>query len=342
MDILSIQQQAEKEIKGANDLKELNLVFEKYLGRKGEISKFFRSLKDLPLEQRKIQGKKANQVKEVLEKKIQEKRTILSKKPFQEIKRAELDVTQPGERINLGHLSILTYAKREVIDFFKSIGFEIIESPEVETEYYNFDALNIPDYHPARDSMDTFWLKNKEKSKDKFLLRTHTSPSQIRYMEKHKPPFRVITPGRVFRYEAIDASHEAQFYQVEGLAVSKDIGLANLRYVLENFLKYFFGREVNLRWRPGYFPFVEPGLEVDIECQVCQGKGCPTCKYAGFIELAGAGMVHPNVLKNGGINPYKWQGFAFGLGLDRLVMMRHNINDIRLFHSGDLRFMSQF
>jgi len=219
----------------------------------------------------------------------------------------------------------------------------IMDGPEVESEYYNFEGLNIPSWHPARDMQDTFFIKGKQDKKHgRMVLRTHTSPVQVRTMEKYGAPLRVIVPGRTFRYEATDASHETTFYQVEGLMIDKDISIAHLKGVLKEFLTRLFAKEVKVRFRPGYFPFVEPGLEVDFSCLLCGGKGCRVCKHTGWVEFMGAGMVHENVLKAGGIDAKKWQGWAFGFGLNRLAMMRHGIDDIRLFLSGDLRFTNQF
>lgn len=237
----------------------------------------------------------------------------------------KIDVTAPGKRPERGHLHPLTLVQNKAIDIFSSMGFEVAEGPEMETEYYNFDALNIPKNHPARDMWDTFWMKNGK------LLRTHTSPVQIRYMEEHNPPFRIIAPGRTFRYEATDATHEAQFYQLEGLMIGKNITLANLKAVMEVFFQKFFGsKDIQVRLRPSYFPFVEPGVEVDM-------------KYKGkWMEIAGAGMVHPKVLENMKIDSREWRGFAFGMGIDRLAMIKYKIDDIRLFYGSDLRFIKQF
>ncbi len=236
-----------------------------------------------------------------------------------------VDVTAPGKKIELGHPHPLSLAQKKAADIFSSMGFEVAEGPELETEYYNFDALNIPKNHPARDMWDTFWTKNGR------VMRTHTSPVQIHYMENNRPPFRIIVPGRVFRYEATDATHECQFYQLEGLMVGEKITFANLKAVMEGFFKEFFGSDdIEIRLRPSYFPFVEPGVEIDM-------------KFRGeWMEMGGAGMVHPNVLENVKLDPRRWQGFAFGMGLDRLAMVKHKINDIRLFYSGDLRFIRQF
>ncbi len=250
----------------------------------------------------------------------------------------DFDVTIPGKRMLLGNLHPITLVRRQVEEIFQNMGFSVIQGPEIETEWYNFDALNILPDRPVRDIWDTLWLQTNPK----LLLRTHTSPVQIHYMEKHQPPFRIIAPGRVFRREATDASHEVQFYQAEGLMVGKDISVANFKAIAQEFFQQFFNKDIKIRLRPGFFSFTEPSFEIDINCVVCQGKGCKTCAGTGWVETLGAGMVHPNVLKAGGINPKFWQGFAFGMGLDRLAMMKYKINDIRLFYGSDLRFLKQF
>ncbi len=261
----------------------------------------------------------------------------MKKKPLKISTRSDLfDITVPGEKQETGTLHPLTYIRRTVEDIFRSMGFAIVEGPQIENEWYNFDALNIPKDHPARDMWDTFWLK------DGRLLRTHTSPVQIRFMENHQPPFRIVAPGRIFRHEATDASHETNFYQMEGLMVGKDISASNFKAMIQEFLSKFFNSKIDIRLRPSFFPFTEPSFEVDISCLVCNGKGCSVCSKTGWLELMGAGMVHPNVLKNSGINSKKWQGFAFGVGMDRLAMMKYKIDDIRLLYSGDLRFLKQF
>ena len=236
-----------------------------------------------------------------------------------------------------GHLHPMTQMINEINSIFFDMGFEVADGPEMDSEYYNFDVLNMPKNHPARDMQQTFWVKNKENA----VMRTHTSNVQIRYMEENKPPIRVIAPGKVFRNEATDATHEAQFYQFEGFMVDETVKLGNLKGVLENFLEKFFGSDIEIRFRPSYFPFVEPGLEVDISCFKC-GSGCSVCKSTGWIEVLGAGMIHPNVLEAAGIDSKKYQGFAFGIGIDRLGMLRYGINDVRLFYQGDLRFVNQF
>ena len=238
-----------------------------------------------------------------------------------------------------GHIHPITQLLAESILIFKDLGFDVVEGPEIETEYYNFDALNTLHSHPARDMQDTFWIKPRNKN---LLLRSQVSAIQVRYMEKHKPPFKIICAGRVFRNEATDATHEAQFYQLEGLAVSRDMSLANLKGIIHHFFQNLFGKKVEIRFRPSYFPFVEPGVEVDVSCFKCVGKGCSMCKGTGWIEVMGAGMVHPEVFKSAKVDSKKWKGLAFGMGFDRLVMLKYGIEDIRLLYSGDLRFIKQF
>lgn len=349
MNIILIKKEAQKKIKEAGDLKTLNQIFREYLGKKGEITLIFNSLKNLPGGKRKKIGKEVNLIKESIKKQLKEKfRGLKGKMRTEKIQEEKIDVTRPGKKIETGHFHPITETIRKIEEIFKNMGFSIVEGPEIETEWYNFDSLNMPRDHPSRDMQDTLWLKEERDKKktngksDKKLMRTQTSAVQVRYMEKNNPPFRIIVPGRVFRHEATDVSHEVQFYQCEGLMVDKDISLANLKAILETFIKQFFGEDTKFRWRPGYFPYVEPGLEVDIECRICKGKGCSVCKNSGWVEVIGAGMVHPNVFKAVGYNPKNWQGFAFGMGVDRLVMVKYKINDIRLFYSGDLRFLKQF
>ena len=332
MDLKDLKKRAEKDIATAQDLEVLNEISKKYLGKKGEITLVLRSLKDLPIAERKKQGQLANQIKNELEQAINNKDFEVK-----EDNKDRIDITAPGTRPLQGHLHPITLVKKEVEDIFAKLGFETVEGPEAEDEWHNFDALNIPKEHPARDMWDTFWLKEKG-----LLLRTHTSPVQIRYMEKNSPPFRIIVPGRCFRYEATDASHEINFYHIEGLMIDKEISASNFKAIMEKFFQEFFKKQIKLRIRPSYFPFTEPSFELDIECLVCGGKGCSVCSKRGWIEMAGAGMVHPNVLKAVNLNPNNWQGFAFGMGLDRLTMMKYKIDDIRLLYSSDLRFLRQF
>ncbi len=338
MDLNSLEEKAKNEIENAKNLKELDEAYKKYLGKNGELNKILKTLKDLPIEERKRIGKKANQLKNSLEDKIEETKKI-KKKKFQEEREEKewIDVSAPGKKPEIrGHIHPLTQISNRAEEIFRGLGFSLIQGPEMEDEWHNFDALNIPKNHPARDMWDTFYLENDK------LLRTHTSPVQIRFMENNNPPLRIIVPGRVFRYEATDASHEFNFHQLEGLMVDKKVSAANFRAIIEEFLDSFFEKDTEIRLRPSYFPFTEPSFEVDMRCINCGGDGCSVCSQTGWLELMGAGMVHPEVLKAAGYIPDNWQGFAFGMGLDRLAMLKYNIDDIRLFYSGDLRFLSQF
>ena len=341
IDLKILKKRAQKEIKKTKDLKELDQVFRKFLGKKGELSQVLKSLGELPKTKRVKLGKEANEIKNFIKQKIEQRSKKLSPIGISAKEGKLFDVTVPGKKPSLGHLHPLTQVKREVEKIFQGLGFSIVEGPEIETEWYNFDALNIPKEHPARDLWDTFWLQNNKKIQN-LLLRTHTTPVDVRYMEKNNPPLRIIVPGRCFRHEATDASHDVQFYQVDGLMVGKDISVANFKAVIENFFQEFFKRDLKIRMRPSFFPFTEPSFEIDISCLVCQGKGCSACSQTGWMEMMGAGMLHPNVFKACKLNPKNWQGFAFGIGLDRLVMMKYKIGDIRLFYNGDLRFLEQF
>lgn len=340
---------AKKDINQAANLQELDEVFRRYLGRAGELTRILRSLKDLPEKERRTLGKEANALRRTLREAFEKRAEELRKKTEKESARKTwIDVTAPGTKIEKGHLHPLTIVGRQVQEIFQQMGFTVVLGPEVEDEWHNFDALNIPKDHPARDVWDTLWLRQSEtkdqksKIKNKLLLRTHTSPVQIRYMEKNNPPLRIVAPGRVFRHEATDASHEINFYQLEGLMVDREVSVAHFKAIIQEFFQRFFSREARIRLRPSYFPFVEPGFEVDLLCLACGGKGCAACGRAGWLEMAGAGMVHPAVFDAVRLNPREWQGFAFGMGLDRLAMMKYKINDIRLFYGGDLRFLQQF
>jgi phenylalanyl-tRNA synthetase alpha chain len=328
-EIKKIKEEAKQQIQIINDLKQLEALRIKYLGRKGELTNILRSLKDLSLEQRKVIGPKAQQLKQELDKLISLKKEDLEKKNLV----PKIDLTKPGKRLKLGHLHPLTLIEQKMRQIFSGMNFSVVDGPELENEYYNFDALNFPPNHPAREMQDTFWIKQEKtsNSKQNFLLRTHTSPVQVRFMEKYNPPFQIIVPGKVFRNEAIDAGHEINFYQLEGLVVGKNINLANFKFIIEEFFnKFFKGEKIEFRYRPSYFPFVEPGLEVII-------------KYQGrWFEIAGAGMVHKHVFEYAHYNPKEFRGFAFGMGIDRLTMIKYKIPDIRLFYSGDLRFINQF
>lgn len=335
---------AKKEISETKDLEHLRNLEIKYLGRKGEFTVLFQDISSLPKEERPKMGQLCNTIKKELEILFSGKKSEFENE--QTKKNLEIDffdTSIPGTRYDIGHIHPLSQVQKDVENIFGQMGFEVADGPEVESEYYNFEGLNIPSDHPARDMQDTFFLKEKHhETHGRMVLRTHTSPVQIRSMEKYGAPLRIIIPGRVFRYEATDASHDTTFYQVEGLMIDEEISLAHLKGVMKEFLTRLFQREMKVRFRPGYFPFVEPGIELDMSCIFCNEEGCRICKHSGFIEFMGAGMVHPNVLKAGGIDSAKYQGWAFGFGLTRLVMMKFGIDDIRLLTSGDLRFLNQF
>ena len=362
-------------ITNAKNLDEVEALRIEYLGRKdGALTLILRNLKNLPESERKRAGEEANRLRLEIEKGLEQKSQEIKKSTGSLLLQKEwLDVTRPGKKPEKGHLHPITKIIRECTDIFASMGFETVEGPEIETEYYSFDALNMPANHPARDMWDTFWLKTRtdaDKNADRrgkllresassprssaLLLRPHTSPVQIRYMEKHNPPIRVISPGRTYRYEATDASHNIQFYQFEGLMVDKNISIANFKAIIQEFFSRLFGAKTQIRLRPSYFPFTEPSFETDITCVACERgltrtktrtdaeNKCSVCKGSGWLELGGAGMVHPKVFEAVGYNPKNIQGFAFGMGIDRIAMMKYKIPDIRLFHSGDLRFLKQF
>lgn len=334
--------EALNELNQIGELKELDLWRVRYLGKKSKLNQILRSLASFPLEQRKKVGAQANEIKKTLQSGLMAKEKILEESSLvSSLKRQRVDVTLPGRPIPMGRLHPITQTLEEICHVFQSMGFQVFEGPDVEWDYYNFEALNIPQYHPARDMFATLWI-DPEMDKESRLLRTHTSPMQIRLMEKRRPPIRAIVPGRAYRYEATDATHESMFYQVEGLAVDKNITLADLKGTLFQFCYCLFGEETRVRFRCDYFPFVEPGVEVAIECLACHGAGCQLCSYTGWIEILGAGMVHPDVLRRGNIDPEIYTGFAFGLGVERIPMLRYGINDIRLFYSNDLRFLKQF
>ncbi len=333
--------EAKNEINKADNLKTLDEIFRKYFDEGGILRSLTSSLQTLSKAKRARFGKRINELKNFLREALEKKEKEIKEKLEKGIEEKEwIDVTIPGKRVRTGHLHPLTQVQREIEEIFQVLGFSVVEGPEIETEWYNFDALNIPKNHPARDFWNTLWLKDKGA---KLLLRTHTSPVQIRFMEKNQPPLRIIVPGRVFRHEATDASHEINFHQVEGLMVDKKVNVANFKAIVGEFFNRFFRKKIKTRLRPSFFPFTEPSFEVDISCPICAGKkNCSLCQNGGWIEIMGAGMVHPNVFRNSGLNPKEWQGFAFGMGLDRLAMMKYKINDIRLFYSGDLRFLQQF
>lgn len=330
------------ELKGINKIADLLNLKSKFIGKQGPIADVMKDLKNATPEEKRLIGSKANEIKNSIESMVAQK--------MQELEIAEINLNLENDKIDIsltdsvmeGGLQAagfhpVTTIQEEIEDIFISMGFEVLDGPHIEDEYHNFEALNIPATHPARDMQDTFWFADK-----KHLLRTHTSTIQVRGMKERKPPFRFVGPGKVFRCERTDASHEMVFHQLEGMMVGEDVSVGNLIYFMKTLLTEIFKKEVEVRLRPGFFPFVEPGFELDIKCLICGGKGCSVCKQVGWVELLPCGMVHPNVLKAGGIDPEKYNGFAFGLGLDRLVMMRYGIDDIRHLHGADLRFNSQF
>ena len=334
--------QALEELNKVENPRELELWRIRHLGKKGSLTKVLRSLAALPLEERRKKGAQANEIKKSLESSLEEKEKSLqeplSTSPMDP---RRLDVTLPGRPIPAGRLHPTVQILNEICDIFKNMGFQVIEGPDVEWDYYNFEALNIPQHHPARDMFATMWIDTGMGGKAR-LLRTHTSPMQIRLMEKERPPIRTIVPGRIYRYEATDSTHESIFYQVEGLAVDKGITMGDLKGTLFDFCHCLFGEERKVRFRCDYFPFVEPGVEVAIGCSACQGAGCRLCSHSGWLEILGAGMVHPDVLARVNIDPKIYSGFAFGLGVERIAMLRYGIDHIRLFYSNDLRFLKQF
>ena len=333
----AIAKQALEELKGAQDLKVLDAVRVKYLGKKGELTAILKQMGKLTAEDRPVIGQLANQVRADIEQMLEQTKTDLEAKALDlRLAGETLDVTLPGQKKPLGKKHPLTIVLDELKEIVVGMGFEIATGPEVELDYYNFEALNIPKDHPSRDTQDTFYIS------DNVLLRTQTSPMQIRTMEKKKPPIRIIAPGRVYRSDAVDATHSPLFHQVEGLVVDKGITMADLKGTLEVFVKRLYGDSTVVRFRPHHFPFTEPSAELDVQCFHCHGEGCSLCKGEGWIEILGCGMVHPQVLLNCGIDPEEYSGFAFGLGLERMVMMRYGIDDLRLFYDNDVRFLKQF
>jgi len=330
-----------EQLAAAQTLEAVEAVRVEALGRKGKLAELSKELGKLPPDQRGPQGKLLNAAKQDLESKISAKLIQIEDQALNKRLESEwLDLTTPAPGIRPGALHPVTQVQQELEQLFASLGFAVVDGPEVETEHYNFDALNIPADHPARDMQDTFWLAGSQGAGR--LLRTHTSPVQIRALEKLGPPLKMIAPGRVFRNEEVDPSHEHTFYQLEGMMVDHDVSVAHLIYFMKTLLSAIFHRDVTVRLRPGFFPFVEPGFELDIQCLICGGAGCPVCKQSGWVELLPCGLVHPAVLRAGGADPEIWSGFAFGLGLTRLAMMRYGIDDIRLLNGGDLRFLGQF
>lgn len=321
----------------ADDAKVLEDLRVRYLGKKGELTNILKQMGSLSAEERPVIGQLANRIRAEIENEIKEADAHIKAHAMEKQLAAEtLDVTLPGTPCPTGKEHPLSLVLNEVEDIFTGMGFSIAQGPEVETDYYNFEALNLPKDHPARDTQDTFYIT------DNILLRTQTSSVQIHVMEHHAPPIRVISPGRVYRSDAVDATHSPVFHQIEGLVVDKGITMADLKGTLEIFIKRLYGEDSVVRFRPHHFPFTEPSAEMDIQCFNCHGEGCPVCKGEGWIEILGCGMVHPKVLSGCNIDPEEYSGFAFGIGLERIVMRRYNINDLRLLYENDLRFLDQF
>ncbi|MCF7846311.1 MAG: phenylalanine--tRNA ligase subunit alpha [Candidatus Peribacteraceae bacterium] len=338
-DLENLKKAALTKISEASSEEVLRAAEIEFLGRKGKLTEILRGLKDLPAAEKGKVGKASNEIKTEIEQAIIDKTKELESAKFDELAESEwIDPTQPGQEAPRGTLHPLTQFVREAEKVFERMGFAVATGPQIEDDFHNFEALNIPADHPARDSQDTLFLENS----DGKLLRTQTSSVQIRWMKDREPPFRIVAPGRVFRKDDFDASHSPMFHQLEGLVVDEDISLANMKAVMEEAVRQLINPEAKFRFRTSYFPFVEPGLEMDMSCTICGGKGCPVCKKTGWIEIVGCGLVHPNVLKNVDVDPDKWSGFAFGFGLDRMVMLRHEIKDLRLLFENDLRFLRQF
>ena len=331
-----LKEKLEKEMMEIKTVTDVENIRVEYLGKKGKVVDILKNLKNVEPSKRKEIGQKANKLREEIESLVEEKKQELKEKEYENrIKKAKkIDITVPVDD-KIGSLHPITIVQRELEEIFTGMGFTVEDGNEVETEYNNFEAVNVPKYHPARDMQDTFWLENGE------LLKTQTSAAQNKIMLKYGAPLKAIFPGRCFRNEALDASHENTFFQMEGMMIDKDVSIANLIYFMKTLLSEIFKKDVEVRLRPGYFPFVEPGFELDIKCPYCDGKGCKVCKNGSWIELCPCGMIHPNVLKMGGIDPEKYSGFAFGLGLSRLAMMKYNINDLRALNSCDVRILKQ-
>lgn len=336
-----LKQKALDAIRQTKDKQGLEELENKLLGRKsGELTNLLKGLKDLSDEMKKTIGPLANEVKAAIENVLANKREEIMTQAWQSsLKNEDLDITQPAlPRHETGYYNPNTLVQRDLEEFFTSMGFMVLDGPELESDYYNFTALNIPETHPARDMQDTFYIKGHTD----WLMRTHTSPMQVRAMQKYGAPLRMIVPGKCFRNEATDARHEHTLYQLEGIVIDKEINFSHLKGVLESVAKHLYGPETRVRLRPKFYPFVEPGVNGEVSCFLCHGLGCKVCKGSGWLEIFGAGLVHPNVLREGGIGPEKYQGLAFGFGLMRLTMLKYGIDDVRLFASGDLRFLKQF
>ena len=332
-----IKSEALAKIDASDALEKLNEIRVAYLGKKGELTTVLKSMKDVAPEERPKVGQMVNEVRALIEERLEETKTALARKAREEqMKREVIDVTLPAKKANTGHKHPNTIALEEVERIFVGMGYEVVEGPEVEYDLYNFEKLNIPKGHPARDEQDTFYIN------DTILLRSQTSPVQARVMEKQKPPIRMIAPGRVFRSDEVDATHSPSFHQIEGLVIDKHITFADLKGTLAEFARELFGEDTKVKFRPHHFPFTEPSAEVDVTCFKCGGKGCRFCKGSGWIEILGCGMVHPHVLEMCGIDSEEYTGFAFGVGLERIALLKYEIDDMRLLYENDIRFLKQF
>ncbi|MBO4867279.1 MAG: phenylalanine--tRNA ligase subunit alpha [Ruminococcus sp.] len=335
--LTSIEERAKSELSGISDIKLLEDFRVRFLGKKGELTAILKQMGKLSAEERPVIGQLANKVRSDIEEALNARKEELKSKAEEERLKAErLDVTLPGKKTKIGRAHPLQVTLEQVEEVFLGMGFDIVEGPEVETDHYCFEALNMPKHHPARDTQDTFYIN------ENVLLRTQTSSVQIRTMENRKPPIRIISPGRVYRSDAVDATHSPLFHQIEGLVIDKGITMADLKGTLELLMKRLYGEETQVRFRPHHFPYTEPSAEVDLMCFNCHGKGCSMCKQEGWVELLGSGMVHPKVLEECGIDPEVYSGFAFGIGLERITMGRYSINDMRLLYENDMRFLEQF
>jgi phenylalanyl-tRNA synthetase alpha chain len=333
----AIKESALKSIQEVGDLKNLDDIRVALLGKKGELTGVLRGMKDLSNEERPKIGKLANEVRETIEAELEKAKNQISKKARElQLKAEVIDVTMPAKKVEFGHRHPMNVVLDDIKNIFIGMGYSIAEGPEIEDDYHNFEALNLPENHAARDEQDTFYI-NKD-----IMLRTATSPVQVRVMENSEPPIRIISPGRVYRSDEVDATHSPIFHQIEGLVVDKGITMADLKGALAEFIRELYGEEAKVRFRPHYFPFTEPSAEVDVSCVMCGGKGCRVCKGSGWIEILGCGMVHPKVLQMSGIDPEVYSGFAFGMGVERVTMLRYGIEDLRLFYENDIRFLKQF
>ena len=335
-DLMEICNQAESKIEASVDEAALDLVRVEFLGKKGRLTDLLKGLGKLSAEERPAAGAEINKAKQQVQQAIAARKDTLAEAAIQEkLKSERIDVTLPGRNVEEGGLHPVTMVKQRIESFFKSVGYDVVEGPEIEDDYHNFEALNIPQHHPARAMHDTFYFDPN------ILLRTHTSPVQVRTMEQREPPFRIICPGRVYRVDS-DLTHTPMFHQIEGLLIDKESSFADLKGTIVEFLQVFFEKELKVRFRPSYFPFTEPSAEVDVQCVQCAGKGCRVCSNTGWLEVMGSGMVHPRVLEYSGIDPEEYSGFAFGMGVDRFAMLRYGVDDLRLFFDNDLRFLRQF